>query len=159
MCKGVNDVIPDTNGKGGKKGSKESAGDSGKGADRPTGQHHSAIKTFFVFLLVTGVLAVAGALVWIHCLTAETRELIQSYAAPILSACAAVVEMGIGAIVEAYDWCRNKARPLILRLTGRDVGSSYFDDVVGYEPLRTSEGVGEGMGGSLESQGSPSLHP
>jgi hypothetical protein len=133
LCKGVNNIIPDTNGRGGAKGSDKPGGGGGAGGGGGSGPAgHSAVRSFFVFVVVCGVVAVAGGLTWTHCLNADQRTQLTTAAAPVLGSLAVAAEMGLGVVVEVYDWCRAKLRSLL----GRDGGGmAYFDGRSGYEPL------------------------
>lgn len=144
-CKGVNEVIPDTNGRGGAKGSDPSGGGGG-GGGKGDGGGGSAIRTFFLLILTGGAVAVAGGLTWTHCLNPSQRETIAEKAAPAVAILEAGFELALGLIVEVYDWIRAKMRHLPFIGSGRASngagGDAFgFDAVAGYEPL---SGSGDG---------------
>lgn len=147
-CRGVNDIIPDTNGRGGPKGS-----DSGGGSDGG-GSGTSAIKSFFVFLLTIGIVAVAGGLIWTHCLSSEQQSIFLEKAAPLLGMLGAGFEMGLGIVVEVYDWCRAKLRNI--PFLNRGNRSMVFGGEDGYEPLSATGGAG-GLDLDPEDHRSPPL--
>jgi len=149
QCKGVNDVIPDTNGRGGPKGSDPSGGGG------TSGGKHSAIRRFFVFVLTVGVLAVAGGLAWTHCLAPGQREALLEKVAPALGVLGAVFEMALGLVIEAYDWCRAKIRSLPFMAGSASTGG-FGDGRGGYEPLSASGG---GLDLDPEDHRSPPLFP
>lgn len=138
-CKGVNAIIPDTNGMGGPKGTEPSGGGGKKGG----GGGGSAIRSFFLFVLTCGALAVAAGLTWSHCLNPEQREALAVQAAPIVGILAAGFEVVLGVIVDAYDWLRAKVRtlPYIGGRGGADPSAFGFDAAAGYEPLSASGGL------------------
>jgi hypothetical protein len=142
-CKGVNKVIPDTNGRGGAKGSDPSGGGGGGGDGKSGG---SAIRSFFLLIFTGGAVAVAGGLTWVHCLNPSQREIITEKAAPVLSILEAGFELALGLIVEVYDWVRTKVRDLPFIGSGRagagaGGGAFGFDAAAGYEPLSGSGGL------------------
>lgn len=109
ICDNVNELIPDTNGKGGAKGSSKSGGDDPGQKDSSGG---SFMRSFFVFIFVIGAISVTAGLAWTHCVTAEQQQMIVEKASPLLGVLGIAFEMCLGAIVEAYDWIRAKIRNL-----------------------------------------------
>lgn len=142
VCHDINEIIHDTNGKGGKKGSSESGSDGKKKSS--TESHHSIIRTFFIFVIAGGALAIGGGLLWTRYISNDMKENIISKLVSVLGLLGPILETVLGTVVEVYDWCRRHVHSLILRLTGREDASSYFDNVAGYEPLQTNDGVGLG---------------
>ena len=129
----MNDIIPDTNGRGGAKGSKP---DGGGGSGGGGGGGGGGVRSFFLFLLSGGVAAVAGSLAWSHCLTPGQREALLEKAAPALGTLGAVFELALGAFIDAYDWVRAKVRDLPYVGGGRPGGDSRG----AYEPLGAGAG-------------------
>jgi len=128
-CSDVNAVIPDTNGKGGKKGSPEPGGDSGDGGHCKS--HSSFIKSLMVLIIVVGAVSVAIGFAWSQCLTPNQQEAAKTALEPVLGYLAAGFEVVLGLIVEAYDWIRAKVRSLTGR--GHDDDREYYEALTGHE--------------------------
>ena len=125
-CSNVNAVIPDTNGKGGKKGSSDA------GSDASGGCHSSStFRHLITFVLSTGgALVVAGA-VWSRCMGPQQRESVSMALGSVAEAARAALEVGLGVVVEAYDWMRGKVH--------RVLGGDRSDEREYYEALRSEE--------------------
>lgn len=143
VCTNINKIIPDTNGKGGSKGSSDPGDD---GSKKRTGSG-GFVKSLFLFILILGALSVAGGLTWVHCLSAEQKQIILEKIAPILRSLEVVFEICLGAIVEAYDWVRLKLRKLPF--------FSQKEDARGYYEALSGSG---GLELDPEDQGSPNLY-
>lgn len=165
VCTGVNAVIPDTNGKGGPKGSDQAGGD-GQG-DEKKGGKGGVVRGFFLLLFIGGIVAVAGGLAWSHCLSEAQRDLAKERLAPLVAVLAGAWEMVLGWVVDAVDWVSARAQnvPILNRLLphrSAGYGLGGYGDGYGYdyeyEPLRDA-----GHGGGLdldidpEDRGSASL--
>jgi hypothetical protein len=136
MCTGINDLIPDTNGRGGRKGS-DSGGDGGGGSKSKGG---SAIRSFFVLVFTCGAVAVAGGLTWMHCLSDAQREAAKERAMPLLAVLAAGFEFVLGVVVDVYDWVRARVRAMPFMSQSRFEGN-WYEGRGGYEPLDGSGGL------------------
>jgi hypothetical protein len=153
LCVGVNDLIPDTNGRGGARGAAPGGGGGGGGG--APGGAPSRLRTFFLFLFVGGAAAVAGGLTWTHCLAPAQREALADRAASLLGALGTAFELGLGFVVEAYDWARARLRALPFPGGGGGGrGGGGFDARGAYEPLGESGG---GLDLDLEDHRSPPL--
>lgn len=123
-CSNVNAVIPDTNGKGGGKGTDDAGSDS-------SGCHHaSAMKSFFKFIVSMGATLVIVGIIWSQCMTPEQQAALLASISPVTSAARAAFEVALGVIVEAYTWAKRK----ILSAIGSEEDREY------YEALRDTEG-------------------
>ena len=156
-CKGVNAIIPETNGKGGAKGSD----DGGQGKSSGMG----GVAKFFLMVMAIGAISVALGLGWTHCLNAEQQEGIADKAAPVMAAATAALEVALGVVIEVYDWCRAKVRMLMGRVGvggggggqgGLGGSFGYEEAATGYEPL-TASGGGGGLDLDPEDHRSPPL--
>lgn len=124
-CSNVNAVIPDTNGKGGGKGTDDTGSDS-------SGCHHaSAMKSFFKLIVSVGATLVIVSVVWSQCMTPEQQEGLLAYISPLASTARAAFEVALGFIVEAYTWVKHKVLSVI---------GSRSEDREYYEALRDTEG-------------------
>lgn len=137
VCTGINDLIPDTNGRGGRKGS-DSGGDGEGGCGSKS--WGGAIRSFFVLLFTCGAVAVAGGLTWMHCLSDAQREAAKERAMPLLAVLAAGFETALGMAVDVYDWVRARVRTLPFMNQSRFEGS-WYEGRGGYEPLGGSGGL------------------
>ena len=107
FCTGVNAIIPDTNGKGGRKGSDDSGRDS-------SGCHHaSALKALFMFIISSGAILGIVGIVWSQCMTPEQQHGVLALLAPLGSKIRAGFEVALGVVVEAYAWARQKLKSLL----------------------------------------------
>lgn len=150
VCTGVNAIIPDTNGKGGPKGSDKAGGD-GQGGDKSGGSKGGILRGFFLLLFIGGIVAVAGGLIWSHCLSEAQRDIAKERLAPVLTVLAGLWEMVLGWVVDAVDWTRARAQnvPILNRFIGRGYsGGGYGLGGYGegydyeYEPLRDAGNEG-----------------
>lgn len=112
-CANVARVIPDTDGKGG--------GGGGRGGG---GGHHSKARSFFIFVLVSGILLVVAGLVWTHLLPEDTRQSLAQSVAPALGVLGALAEGALDLVITAWDWARAKVAGLSSR---RDAEAAYFE--------------------------------
>ena len=102
-CSQINRIIPDTNGKGGPKGSSDPGDDSSNvDSDR------SFIRSISIFVVVSGAISVALGIVWSQVLSEEQQQSILQIIDPVLRGLSAAFEMCLGMLVEGYDWVRAK---------------------------------------------------
>ena len=122
MCSQINNVIPDTNGKGGPKGSSDPGDDSST-----TGSGGSFIRSFSVFVIVAGTISVGLGIVWSQLLSEEQQQSILQILDPVVTGLAAGFEMCLGMVVEAYDWVRAKLNrlPFVSDQTDQDARGYY----------------------------------
>lgn len=148
VCTGINDIIPDTNGKGGAKGSPK------PGSDSPDTDHDSGgggfMHSVFVFIFVIGAISVAIGLAWTHCISIEQRQVVLEKLGPILQTLEAGFEVLLGFCVEAYDWIRAKVRSLPFVPSGDD------QDIRGYYEALSGSG---GLDLDPEDHSSPNVFP
>jgi len=123
-CRNVNTVIPDTNGKGGKKGSDDTGSDASGGCHKST----SAFWKLLTFLFTTGGVAVVVGVVWSQCMAPEQQR-------AVLEGVQAGVEVALGASVVAVDWVRQKVRAVV----GGDRSDEreYYEALSGLEDIET----------------------
>jgi hypothetical protein len=125
LCTGVNDLIPDTNGRGGAPNSKGGGGGGGGSG----GGIGSFFRGLFTFILVGGILLVVAGLAWGQCMSEEVRGSAATIAERTLGLLGGLLGVVLDKIVEAWDWVR-----------GRLAGVSALRGIMGdsraaYEPL------------------------
>ncbi|KAL4423249.1 hypothetical protein ABPG77_000041 [Micractinium sp. CCAP 211/92] len=126
QCTGVAAVIPDTDGKGGGAGGggKKPHGGGGDGG-------HSGIKTFFLLVLVTGILVVVAGVVWTHCLPGHIKDRVLDLAAPLLGLAARGFEAVLDLVITAWDWLRAKLSGATQRSAAE---AAYFEPLAEVDP-------------------------
>ncbi|KAL6770526.1 hypothetical protein ACKKBF_B31605 [Auxenochlorella protothecoides x Auxenochlorella symbiontica] len=119
VCDDPRAVIPDTDGKGGAGG-----GRGGGCARRNGGGRWGWLHTLFFVLLITGIVAVVGGVVWTQCLPPAARDEWAERASPALGVAASVLWAGVDAVIGAWDWARFKWAELTHRGAARE---AYFE--------------------------------
>lgn len=129
ICSGINAIIPDTNGKGGPKGS-TTPGDDSSGS---SSGHTSFIRSFFIFIIIVGGVSIAAGITWSQCLSVDQQQALLEKLGPAIAILGAGFELILGAIVEAYDWIRAKLRrlPFIGDQGDRDDARMYYESLSG----------------------------
>jgi len=129
ICTGINAIIPDTNGKGGPKGS-TTPGDDSSGS---SSNHTSFIRSFFIFIIIVGGISIAAGITWSQCLTVDQQQALLEKLGPAIAILGAGFELILGAIVEAYDWIRAKLRrlPFVGDQGDRDDARMYYESLSG----------------------------
>ena len=130
-CSNVNAVIPDTNGKGGRKGTDDTGSDSsGCG-------HASTLKSLFTYIVSAGAMVVIAGVVWSQCMTPEQQAGLLASISPLAGAARAAFELALGAIVEAYTWARHRVLAVVNRGEDREFYEALRDDDDGLEEVST----------------------
>lgn len=142
-CSQINSIIPDTNGKGGPKGSSD-PGDDSSSAD----SGGSWVRSLSVFVIVAGAISVAFGIVWSQMLSEEQKQRIIQMIDPVMNLVAAGFEMCLGIVVEGYDWVRAKLNRFSFFSNQNDQDARGY-----YEAL---SGSGAGLDVDPEDHNSPS---
>lgn len=142
ICSQINGIIPDTNGKGGAKGSSKPGDDT---SNSDSGSHF--IRSLSVFIIVTGGISIVLGFVWSQVLSEEQQHAILQMTEPIMSTLGSGFELCLGLIVEGYDWVRAKLNNLPFFADRGDQEARGY-----YESL---SGSGAGLDVDPEDQDSP----
>lgn len=131
-CKELKGVIRDTDGRGGKSsgGGGGSGGGSGGGGSSASHSSSSKIHSFFIFLLVSGILAVVSGLIWSHCLQDGQRHALTEAAMPLLESLLGLLSLGVNIIAAGWEWASSKMGGFASR---RRAEAAYFEPLAGGE--------------------------
>ena len=121
-CKGINTIIHDTDGKGGKPG-----GGGGGGCSKKDNKR-SFIGSFFLLLVIGGIVAVVGGLVWSQCMHEGQRAALMESASPILSTIIGIAMAAFEIVSGLWDTLLSKLGGLASR---RRAEAAYFEPLAG----------------------------
>lgn len=125
QCVGLKGLINDTDGKGDWSGG--GGGGSGGGGGGCHGHSKSSgWKSFFIFVLLTGILLTVGGVVWVHCLPGGLKEDLLAKAAPVLGVLGALAERVLDLVISTWDWARAKVAGFRSG-AGSEARAAYFE--------------------------------